>query len=167
MPARGDTVTVTTMQRRVRRFAALTPGRRLRSLPRMGRRARGLIQCLALAVAVSLVEAPLSGPLHGLTGRCLSACPMHASHKLGCHNAAAKAQPLRTDGDADCSTAAISPRGCTCGHNLPTSSAPRAVLNTPVMACAIPVHLGSFSPLPQPAGRAADPPESPPPILCA
>lgn len=131
----------------------------------MVRRACILIRSLAIAVVASLVGAPLAGPL-SLASRCVSACPMHAAHKPHCHEAAGpKGARPHAVGGGDCGGAAIAPPGCSCGHQLPTGFTPRAVLNVSAIAWAVPVRAANRSAIPWEQGRAADPPDLPPPIL--
>ena len=46
-----------------------------------------VLRGIAVALAVALMGAPLSGPLRSAGEHCAAACPMHARHKLGCHGA--------------------------------------------------------------------------------
>lgn len=131
----------------------------------MDRGACTLIRSLVIAVVASLIGAPLAGPLR-LAARCFSACPMHAARKAHCHEAAApKGSASHAVSGGDCGSAAITPPGCSCGHQLPTGSTPRAVLNAMAIAWPAPVWQADRSPIESQQGRAADPPDLPPPIV--
>ena len=131
----------------------------------MARGARRVFHSIAVALAVAMMGAPLSGPLHAAQ-QCVGACPMHARHKPGCHGSAVTAAPADTS-SASCASVAIAPPGCACKHKLPTWSVVPAVLAPSVVASIVPLRRAS------PTGacpwqvRAADPPDSPPPILAA
>lgn len=127
--------------------------------------ARAWIRGLAVGVTAMLIGAPLAGSMPGVTGRCVSGCPMHNHQKLHCHHATSA--PDHKARSADCSTAAITPAGCACGHSTPSAPMPRAVINGPAVTGTACVQLAVRITGPRMHTRTADPPESPPPIVCS
>lgn len=125
--------------------------------------ARAWIRGLAVAVTATLMGAPLAGSMPGLRGRCLSGCPMHDHQKLHCHHGA----PDHSAPSTGCSTAAITPPGCACGHGTPSAPMPRAVLKGPAVTAGAAPVLAVRITAPRLHMRAPDPPESPPPIFCS
>jgi hypothetical protein len=131
----------------------------------MTRAARALLRGFTVAVAATVIGAPLSAPIQSLTRRCVSGCPMHGHHKLHCHHSTSA--PLNAAARVDCNTAAITPAGCVCGHGTPSLSLARAVLNEAPVTVTVRAKRAVRLAAPRLHTRAADPPESPPPIRCS
>jgi len=122
------------------------------------------LRSLAVALVAAVVGAPLAGPLGSISQHCVAACPMHRQIKChGSHVGTASA----TSSSPHCGTVAIAAPGCTCQHELPTWTTARALVHAAFVAWTLPLHPAIPDDAPRSYVRAADPPESPPPIRTA
>jgi len=122
------------------------------------RRASGITAAL---LVLTLVGAPLASVVPAATCRaCPPQCPMHRKGTLPCHEGGAH----HGCGAHGAGVAAPSCGGAT---DAAAVALPPAVLPSPVTACALPATQPHRPRDVVPWVRAADPPDSPPPIAAA